>query len=69
MPGHPSRLRVCSNWLGSAASAVGKRIRKVGRFTSDVERGDGVGPPVKVEFEAEDAAPAADSAIRDTTRR
>ena len=66
MPGHPSRLRVWSKWLGSAASAAGKRIRKAGRFTADVERGDGVGSGVKVEFEAEDTAPAVD---RYQTRR
>lgn len=68
MPGHPSRLRVCSKWLGSAASAAGKMIRNAGRFRSDVERGDVVVSPVRMEFDAEDTAPAADSVIKDTTR-
>ena len=54
----PSRLWFCSKWVGSAASPAGENIRNVRRSTADVERGDVVGPPVKVELDAEDTAPA-----------
>ena len=59
MPGRgPSRLWFCSKWVGSAASPADENIRNVRRSTGDVERGDVVGPPVKVELDAKDTAPA-----------
>ena len=51
MPGRrPSRLRFCLKWLGSAASAADEDMRNARRSTSDVERVDVVGPPVKMEL-------------------
>ena len=60
MPGRPSRLRFCSKWLGSAASPADGNIRNVRRSTADVERVDVAGPPVKMELNAMNTAPAPD---------
>ena len=69
MPGRPSRLRFCSKWLGSAASPADGNIRNARRSTADVEMVDVVGPPVKMELDAKDTAPAPDSVIKDTTMK